>query len=134
MQSSQAVLEQYIEICNQAIFKNHLRKRKAHMIFQAIFKNHMRFPFAQIFKALRTCHCCCDVVINTQGDAHRYQFNFCYGTLRLCQCDHKGGKEKYARWVTSREYLIAVTQNPEQYVENPALLDWSWAMQQQSSR
>lgn len=38
----------------------------------------------------------------------------------------RGKQEPEVAWKVSREYLQKVTENPQDYIEHPAKLDWDW--------
>jgi hypothetical protein len=104
------VFQQYLEICNRAIEKN---------------KN--TFPYTEIwgsrFKALET-----DATLHAIVYDDRPKVAF---TLRLTkdmkiQIVEKKAIEPQDEWPFTYQYLKRVVDNPQEYIDHPAKLEWGW--------
>ena len=103
------VFQQYLEICNRAIEQN---------------KN--KFPYTEIwgsrFKALET-EATLDAII--YDDRPKAAF-----TLRLTKDMKIEIVKKKAvppdEWPFTYQYLKRVVDNPNDYIDNPAKLEWGW--------
>ncbi len=105
------LIKRYIDVCNRAIMLNH-----------------DRFPFKQILGAAKNAEGSkiIEVRIKEGSPDLSYAMTFDqeglvarpHSTCTECQCDRK--------WGVSKSYLEDVTKNPEDYIQNPAKLDWEW--------
>lgn len=114
------LFKKYIDICNVALEKNK-----------------GRFPFNHIFYGLNNKKNAESIrvkIINDIGDPQfylqlnegeiKYDLMACKNTCHTCQsvCP-----SKESVWQVKESYLKDVTENPENYIGNPAKLDWEWA-------
>lgn len=101
------LFERYMEICNQALEQN---KEK--------------FPFKQIWEAAQTRLRDQKVALAVYDDSPQETFEVALNGSHLdvsrpeCSCK--------APWRVNRSYLEQVTSNPEDYIQNPAKIDWGW--------
>ena len=105
------IMIRYLNICNRAIAYNSAR-----------------FPFKQIFDAAQRHECGKVIEVNILGADQplSYAMTLDHAGLHAkphadcedCQCDKK--------WAIAYDYLKTVTQHPDQYIKNPAMLDWGW--------
>ena len=112
------LMKRYLDVCNQAMVLN---------------KD--RFPFKQILGAAQKSECGKVIEVNIVDDvpAASYAMTFSRDGLAAqphsscsdCRCDRK--------WVVRRAYLEEVAKDPENYIQNPAKIDWEW-MYDTSSR
>ncbi len=103
------MIQEYIGICNRSISENC-----------------EKFPYKQIFGAVREQKNDVCIQMAVDGLDGRYVIRFLYGALiceRLCNCGHCNFD---GVWTTHYQYIAYVIENPDIYVKFPALLDWSW--------
>ena len=105
------LIRQYVYICNEALLKN---------------KD--RFPFKQILGAAQRLENGCVVEVNVLGLPLSESFVFRlreegidvqpHADCRDCNCDRT--------WNVSRDYLKEVARNPQNFIKNPAKINWEW--------
>lgn len=110
VQDSEDLFLNYLEVCNQALALNH-----------------NKFPFKQILGAAGRAEAHSKIEVNIEGDK---SFSYIitidgnkihgepHGSCASCNCDKK--------WITNSKYLETVTGAPENYIQNPAKLNWDW--------
>ncbi|MGH1399423.1 MAG: hypothetical protein ACRBCT_09440 [Alphaproteobacteria bacterium] len=100
----------------------------AEVCCDAMQANRDRFPFKQILGAARDALRSDPVHVVVKGRAAREDYVFCvsaegivvraHGDCPSCECVRS--------WVADVDYLRAVVEDSEGYVENPARLNWEW--------
>lgn len=115
MNDTEQLFSRYIDICNQAI--------------QA---NKDRFPFKQILAAVKDEHSLSDIEVCIIDDKPNAEY-----TINLDS--NKIKAEKYSscpncncgtQWRITRSYLEDVIENAEEYIDNPAKINWEWMQQE----
>lgn len=113
------LFKSYIDICNQALEKN---------------KD--RFPFNHLLSGFEVSDNVSSVRVEIIDDMQhsRFHLRLINGEIEYdethCQspcnlCHSKCGNSSDV-WSVRASYLNDVVENPEQYIENPARLDWEW--------
>lgn len=106
------LFQKYLEICNKALEEN---------------KD--RFPFKQILGAVGMSdtppqNIEVSIIDDSREDIYVIYFDKrkiigeLHGNFCNCQCN--------GRWRVVRSYLENVIKNPEEYIRNPAKIDWDW--------
>lgn len=108
------VFSLYLNICNRALASN---------------KD--RFPYKQILEALQSqtdnSNVEVEIIDDHPGVAHVISFRDNKIIPREpCQCVNPTCKKK--KWRVTRTYLESVTNNPDEYISNPAKMDWEWIL------
>ncbi len=104
------VFQKYLEICNHAIEQN---KDK--------------FPYTEIwgarFKALKT-----EATLNAIVYDDRPKVEFMLRLTRDMKIEivKKKDIKSEDEWPFTYQYLKRVVDNPQEYIENPAKLEWGW--------
>ncbi len=102
-----ALFKQYVDICNTAI-SSHREE----------------FPYKQLWDAFSRLSDNAQVRVAVYDDQPKSLY-----ALRFAQ-DHieaeENGNEDNPGFRINLSYLKQVVEHPEQYIENPALLDWDW--------
>lgn len=114
------LFKKYIDICNMALDKN---------------KD--RFPFNHILHGLKNENDAQSIRVKIMNDREEPQFylQLSEGKINydLTSCQNMCGScnndcpSKNSVWQVKESYLQDVTENPEEYIQNPAKLDWEWA-------
>lgn len=112
--SQEELFTRYLEVCNQALKHNG-----------------ERFPFKQILGAAQTNkHKEVEVCIIDDQPAASYVIHLSdYALSGEPKMSDFWDQEKRCvrpRWRVTRSYLEDVIQNPEEYIRNPAKIDWEW--------
>ena len=104
------VFQQYLEICNRAIEKNK-----------------SKFPYTEIwgarFKALEaeaTLHA------TVYDDRPKVAFKLRLTPDMKIEIVEKKPVPSEDEWPFTYQYLKRVVDNPQEYIENPARLEWGW--------
>jgi hypothetical protein len=104
------IFQQYLEICNQSIEHN---------------KN--KFPYTEIwgahFKALKT-DAILDAVI--YDDRPKLACKLRLTPDMKIEIVQKNPIKSEDEWPFTYQYLKRVVENPKEYIENPAKLEWGW--------
>lgn len=108
-QSCAEVIERYVGVCNDALMEN---------------KD--RFPFKQILGAARAHNVSCLVELIIDDTRTDYLLNIEHDEIVVRLCDGQCGEEHNREWRVKNDYLSDVISRPVIYVNNPALIDWSW--------
>ena len=105
------LFQNYIEVCNRALAAN---------------KD--RFPFKQILEAAQgravsplVDVCVIDDIAEPKFTLHIERRKIIaekHGPAETCACE--------AKWSIRKSYLEDVVNHPEEYIKNPALIDWDW--------
>ena len=104
------IFQQYLEICNQAIEHN---------------KN--KFPYTEIwgahFKALKT-----DAILDAvvYDDRPKLACKLRLTPDMKIEIVEKKPIKSEDEWPFTYQYLKRVVDNPKEYIENPAKLEWGW--------
>jgi hypothetical protein len=104
------VFQQYLEICNKAIEKN---------------KN--KFPYTEIwgarFKALKE-----DATLHAivYDDRPKVAFNLRLTKDMKIEIIDKKALPQEDEWPFTYQHLKRVVDNPQEYIDNPAKLEWGW--------
>lgn len=110
------LFDRYLDICNDAILKNHAR-----------------FPFAQIWNAAEVFTRKLQVEVHVHNGSAQQTFHMILkdGILSLMPQTCCGCVKCYGDltvWHIDAAYLEMVVNHRELYIDQPALLDWSWLM------
>jgi hypothetical protein len=107
---SEKLLSQYIQICNAALAAN---------------KN--RFPYKQILSAAQQQqnNKQTKVGIIDNHPTPRYAIKIKDNHISYGTCSDL---ENGATWFITKSYIEEVLQNPDDYIKNPAKLDWEWLL------
>lgn len=107
----QHILENYVAVCNEAM--------------QA---NKDRFPFKQILGAAqrKERNQPVEVVLSDVHPPEIYVFRLQESGLGVQPHDTCENCDCIRSWKTQLSYLRNVAQNPGEYIDNPAKLDWDW--------
>ena len=100
------LVERYMEVCNQAIEKH---------------KD--TFPYKNILKASEAFQGSgwrFTVYDDEPKGSYQINLNDNFMEAKPCEKKHSSG------WHLNTSYLHKVTQNPQDYIDNPALLDLDW--------
>jgi len=104
------IFQKYLEICNQAIEHN---------------KN--KFPYTEIwgahFKALKT-EAILDAII--YDDRPKLSCKLRLTKDMRIEIVEKKPVQSEDEWPFNYQYLKRVVDNPKEYIENPAKLEWGW--------
>jgi len=113
------LFKSYIDICNRALEKN---------------KD--RFPFNCILNGIKNIGKATPVRVKIIDDTCQPQFHLqlkdgeihydITNCQNICQSCHVGCGAGKNLWSVKASYLEDVVQNPMEYIENPAKLDWEW--------
>jgi len=100
------LVERYLEVCNQAIEKNRKKFPYKNLLeaSEAFQDNGWRFT----------------VYDDEPKGSFQMHLKNSFIEAEPCQKKHASG------WKLNTSYLHKVTQNPKEYIDNPALLDWEW--------
>lgn len=101
----------YLEICNRALKEN---------------KD--RFPFKQILGAAqsRSEKRKIKVCVIGNGANTKYLINIHDNEIHASIYNHNDEKHYSGLWNADQSYLEDVVNNPEDYIHNPAKLNWDW--------
>lgn len=99
------LISKYVDICNRALNVN---------------KN--RFPFKQILRAASLSESGLRVKV-VMADDGRSVKGLLLKDDEICCCDLSDFDRE---WVVQEEYLRNVLCSPEEYISNPAKLNWDW--------
>ena len=109
--SENDLISRYVEICNRALQENK-----------------ERYPYKQILDAAQNMQKLKNIGVCIVDDKPQTSY-----VLQLCdnkikgKPHHTGVDMQYdVKWRVSRTYLENVVKNPEEYVKNPAKIDWEW--------
>lgn len=107
----ESLIKAYVDVCNRAISLNR-----------------DRFPFKQILGAARAAEKGRIIEVRIQEWPKRNSFIFkIENDLILAELHSACGNCKCDRiWAVGEQYLKRVAGNPDPYIANPALIDWSW--------
>lgn len=102
------LMERYLDVCNQALALNK-----------------ERFPFKQIWGAAQESECGKVIEVNIADGFSKASYTMRFSKGRLVAEPHS--KCQYDRkWTVSEHYLENVAKDPEEYIQNPAKIDWEW--------
>lgn len=103
-----ALFRQYVMICNQAL------QAHAH-----------EFPYKQIWNAVERLQSSkpVDLTIYDDEPQHHYKVSLQDHHIDLVQDEED---ETHQGWKLNTSYLRRVVENPEEYINQPARLDWDW--------
>lgn len=113
------LFQKYIDVCNHALERNG-----------------DIFPFGAILSAVRGAEMGVMTQVQIIDDLHNFEYrltlgaggiqiikNACHGSGNQC-C---GACNKYKNiWCVKTSYLQDVVSHPEEYISNPATIDWEW--------
>ncbi len=102
-----ALFEAYLEVCNQALDQHK-----------------EEFPYKYIWKAAESVQGESGISLSLYDDEPQEQYTVKLKDAHIDaapmeKCPKKG-------WRVNKSYLKKVTENPEEYIRNPAKLDWDW--------
>ena len=100
------LVERYLEVCNQAIHKN-----------QDIFPYKQMLEASEAFQGAGWRFTVYD---DEPKGSYRFHLKDDYIEMEPCEKEHEDG------WALNTSYLHKVTQNPQEYINNPMKLDWDW--------
>ena len=104
---AQELFRRYLEICNEAVQHNR-----------------DRFPYKPIWDAVETLMKDREVAVAIYDDRPK---ETCEVTLQDHQLKAKQvDKPADGAWHVNMSYLERVVRNPEEYIHNPAKIDWEW--------
>lgn len=105
------LLEAYVAICNTALLRNC-----------------ERFPFKQILEAASNSARgrLVEVEIKDSAAKKKYIFTIENGRIVSKEHDECGECECDDNWLIPQSYINDVVENPDDYINNPARIDWSW--------
>ena len=103
-----ALFEQYLEICNQAMAKH---------------KD--EFPYKQIWEAVEKLQRDEDIDLTIYDDAPKshYKVKMKDKHIDVVDVDHE---DEHKGWKLNSSYLRKVVEHPQDYIDHPAKLDWDW--------
>ena len=107
-QDIDSLFKQYLIICNEAM------KAHAH-----------EFPYKQIWNAVERLQSGEPVDLTIYDDEPQQHYKVCLKNkhIDLVQADKNGNIDG---WKMNTSYLRKVVENPEEYIKQPAKLDWDW--------
>lgn len=105
------LVQQYISVCNKALHSNA-----------------NRFPFKQIIKAAQTAgeNEPVEVIITHTNAFEKYIFYLQSNGISYEPHGNCGDCKCVRSWKVSRKYFEDVVQNPDKFIQNPALINWDW--------
>lgn len=110
-QEDRELFERYLAVCNEALRQNS-----------------GRFPFKQILAEAGRCATCGQAVeVLIVDDQPTQGICVTYGDdRRLMVSDPHAQAVPPRKWKVTRSYLLNVIQNPGEYIDNPAKINWEW--------
>lgn len=110
-EEDRALFERYLAVCNEAIRRNA-----------------DRFPFKQILAEAGRCAACGQAVeVLIIDDQPEHGLCIQYADDRPVVVSAPPAQNvKHKKWRVTRSYLLNVVHDPEQYIRNPAKIDWAW--------
>lgn len=105
----EALFSAYLDVCNRAIEKN----REV-------------FPYKQIWNVTKNAlrDGTIDLVVYDDRPKQRYKVSMDEDGLAVVQ--KKDETEDDSGWKMTYSYLKHVVDNPKDYIDNPAKIDWDW--------
>jgi hypothetical protein len=105
------LFSRYLEVCNRAIAANG-----------------DRFPFKQILGAAQKSQTSKNVEVCIIDDHPEASFVIHLDDGKVSAQSHSACKNCNCKgqWRVARSYLEDVIQNPDEYIRNPAKIDWEW--------
>lgn len=98
----------YLKVCNQA-----LENAKD------------KFPYAQLIKSMETYLGEGKVHVAIVDDEPKADYHLQLKDRKLTLADSPSGEDDNG-WRLRTHYMKQVLEDPEKYIEHPALLDWDW--------
>jgi hypothetical protein len=99
-----------------------------HVMNRALEENREAMPWSQMIKAANLIADRLKIGVAVYADdpatPHDY-YTVCFSDGKFELLEHGKSEVKIA-WKVPRAFLEKVTENPEEYVNNPAKLDWDW--------
>ncbi|MCS5597843.1 MAG: hypothetical protein NZ828_11385 [Alphaproteobacteria bacterium] len=109
LQSLPNLFVQYLDVCNRAIDAN----------------KH-RFPFKQIMESVRDVQTHKNVEVIILDDHPPVSCVICFDDNQKITTQPAIGVRGLQKWRVSKAYLENVINNPDEYIQNPAKIDWEW--------
>lgn len=105
------LLKNYVGVCNDALKENA-----------------QRFPFSRIFDVAQRSEKekPVEVVVRSSKGEERYVFRIEAGGIVVQAHEECAKCECVRTWNPQTPYLENVTRSPQDYIQNPAKLDWEW--------
>lgn len=103
----------YVDVCNQAITSNA-----------------RRFPFKEILGAVKKSSEQKKILVALEDasglqSGEHFLLSMQDGELRAMPCNMPE-KDEDAKWSLNLDYLKHVKENPDEYISNPAKINWDW--------
>jgi hypothetical protein len=102
------LFRQYLEICNRAM--------QAHC---------HEFPYKQIWDAVERLQAGEPVDLTIYDDEPQHHYKVCLRDKHIDLVKEEP-EEMPEGWKMNTSYLRRVVENPQEYIEQPARLDWDW--------
>lgn len=108
--------------------EDHMINRYVSICNQALFKNAERFPFKQILDAAEQSGCDRKVEARVSDDPEKQGFilRLKERKIQIRPCEGCGDDCCDYVWDIPLKYLEDVIAEPDLYISNPAKLDWGW--------
>ncbi|MCB2081765.1 MAG: hypothetical protein H6908_01745 [Hyphomicrobiales bacterium] len=106
-QDVDALFKAYLEVCNKAMDAN---------------KD--RFPYKHIWEAVEKVLADKEIEIRVIDDQPKAAYTLRIGNHHIEIAN--GEKHSDDGWKVSTSYLKEVVEHPEEYIRNPAKIDWEW--------
>lgn len=107
----QDLINRYFQICNEALQANKDKAPFKHILQAAQTQNALK----DVGIAVIEDHPTSQFIMHLNGDKIEVETN---ESCHQCQCK--------AQWRVPKSYLENVIRNPEEYIKNPAKIDWEW--------
>lgn len=110
-QTETELFQSYLEVCNQALEAN---------------KD--RFPYKQMLEASEKLLGAREITVAVYDDQPKAVYDLALSEKHLSAKPHESECQK--AWRLNRSYLEEVVNHAEDYIKNPAKIDWAWLKSQ----